>query len=179
MAIDDGSIDECGTGRYTPPPLYKKLLHQKQTPAEIRAKEQKIISQRQERHAANATNLSPMIMGNSQTNPYELDYDKNEEYYQITMNTRKSAESLEEIRSIMTHQEIVLNLLLTIGLAITFIVIVIYCWYYHPGPYVSKEQYSVALNKLNLTDEARQIIIDMAEKSALFKLKKCIMTNLG
>ena len=182
MTLADGSIDECGTGRYTPPPSYQNLINRTQTEAEFIARSNNIKMQDLERNAANAaavTYISRMITGATQTSEEEYDYDKTAEYHQITKNTRNSAESLEGIHSIMAHQEIILNLLLSIGLAITFIVIVIYCWYYHPGPFVSKEEYSVALNKLNLTDETRQIIIDFAEKSALFKLKKCIMSSLG
>ena len=189
MAVDDGSIDECGTGRYTPPPerytpppSYLNLLSHQPNVSQSESRRQNDISRRQERHAANAaavTYLTRMLTDDTQTSPYEPDYDSHEEYHQITRNTRKSAESLDEIRSIMSHQEIILNLLLSIGLGITFIVIIIYCWYYYPGPYWSKDEYSHAINRLNLTDEAKQIIIDMAEKSALFKLKKCIMTNLG
>ena len=183
MALDDGSIDECGTGRYTPPPPYQNLLSKKQNQAQIEATRQNEILQRQEQNAANAaavTYITRMMTDDTQDSIYEPDYDKHEEYHEITKNTRKSAESLEEIHSLMSHQETMFNCLLSIGSAITFIIIVIYYWYDSPSKYRSKQLYSAlaAIKKLNLTEEAEQIIENIVEKSAFIKLKKCIMTNL-
>ena len=85
---------------------------------------------------------------------------------------------MDELRLLMTHQETILNLALSFGLAIAIVVIIIYFWYYFLDPYTSSEEYQNALKKLNLTEDAKQTIIDFEERRAVLKIKNCIMNNL-
>ena len=138
MAIDDNSIDECGIRKDIQPPPYKNSLGR-----EVNSVAQTgNIFRGQERHATNVGTVTyfPNI-NNTQTSFNEPDFD--EEFTELTKNTRKSAESLEEIRSLMMHQEsccgFILSLCVTVAILYFF-----YLWLAFMDPYTSDVDYQNA-----------------------------------
>ena len=171
MTVSNNSIDECGTGRHTPPPLYQDLSTQ---------------------HGLNYVSylLDPR-------NSSHTDFRNSNELIQILRNTRKSAESVIKIRQMMEVEDGVTNTLKGIcrllevqdGITNSFIPIFSFILIIQlifsfinlmsmPYSSISRVNELKAVENLNLTDEAMQLILNFAKRHVLLDLKNCISQYL-
>ena len=187
MAVDDNSVDECGTGRYTPPPSYQTMTNLDNI----------------------GYNLDPR---NSSTLPYS-----SEDFYvfDIKTNTRKSAETVKKIRQLMENEDGVTDTLKAIrqmlegedGITMTLkgiyrmlqvhdgvlnsfvsmftillIIQLLFLFYYFLSiPYPTKNIVNdlKTVENLNLTENDMQLILNFARRHVLVDLKDCISEYLS
>ena len=170
MAIENGSVDECGTGGHTPPPLYQSLPTQ------------------------NVINYSECCLDPRENRP---NYAPNSyELYQITKNTKSSAASVSKIRQ-MLEEDKVTNLLKNIyeeletqdatinsiipiiGLIFIFQMLFFFVNVFSK-PYltINRMEEFRAVDNLNLTEDDMQIVFNFAKRHVLVDLRNCISQYL-
>ena len=172
MTVQDGSIDECGTGRQTPPPTYQNLTTQ-----DCLNYTESLLNPQ------NDTSIY------APTNTYEIS--------QITRYTRSSAETVKKIYQMLEAENGVKNTLKGIfrmlelqdGISNTFIPIFSFILFIQLiisfanlllMPYSSMSRFDEvkAVENLNLSKDDMLYLFNFARRHVLLDLKKCISQYL-
>ena len=162
MAIDNNEVDECGTGRESPP-SYTSSLRQ--------------IS------GAHTQNFNPAINLNTINNRNG----KNCVLCQYCHKERalQSKETTQSLGSIVDILETCAqlyqnNYLVTIVCLFWFGLV--YCFVYWlcnaPPPYIIEEEYQRAFINANISEDIQKILLEGAKKRMVEDFKQCILTKL-
>ena len=172
MTLEDGFIDECGTGRHTPPPTYQELRLQ------------------------NAVAYTDFVLDPRNSDGSDLS-NPNTYLFQITKNTKMSAESSVKICQMLEVRDGVTNTIRAIyrllevqdGLTntclpvfsfilISQLILLFTNLLLMPYSSISKLSELEAVENLNLTENEMQIILSFSKKHVLHDLRNCISQYL-
>ena len=173
MTVENDSVDECGTGRHTPPPTYQTFTIQ------------------------NGVNYAEHLLDPRNNSNHNLTNVDTYELFQISKNTRTSAESTVKICQMLEVKNGIANTIKAIyrlmevqdGITNTFIpifsfVLVIQLLFSFINllsmPYSTASRLSElkAVENLNITKEDMQLILNFAKRHVLVDLRNCISQYL-
>ena len=176
MTVQDGSIDECGTGRYTPPPSYQ-------------------ISSTQNYLDCTASLLNPQ--NDTPNNTFSNNYETS----RISINTKSTAESVQKIYKMLEVKDGIRNILIRIhqklesqeGVINTFIPVfsfaliiqlaisaanIVIIHYATTYPIKSRFDDYKTVEDLNVSNDDIVYYFNFAKRHVLLDLKKCISQYL-
>lgn len=162
MSNENNDIDECGTGRESPPSYHTSI---------------------RQANGPNTQNLYPVFnldtLNNRNSRTCMLCQCCHEEKIFQSKQTTKSLNNLVSILDthVATYEA---NFLTTIGCAIWFgFFYLLYLWVYHtPSPSIIEEQYQRTFANANISEDMQIILLEGAKRQMVEDFKKCILSKL-
>ena len=176
MAVADNTIDECGTGRHTPPPTYQTLS--------------RADGIRQIEYLLDPRNSIPNITP-ARTPDYTFKLMRIEENTEESANSATKichmmgenngiSQTVRDIRQLLRVQDAILaNFFpLLCFLFIIHLLLTLYNLVITPDLSLPSEDELKAVKKLNLSEKNMQIILNFAKRYVLLDLRNCLTQYL-